>query len=180
MNKVLFFAGSNSSKSINHQLVSFAATQLSTHQAEIIKLTDYKLPLFSEDLERNDGYSEALKNLNNKIQEFNAIVISVNEHNRTVSAYFKNVLDWLSRLDREFLNNKKILLLSTSNGKRGASAALKYTTTVLPRFGAEVIDSFSLPSFSKNFSMQEQAIVDNEQLTEFRKVLKHFEDQLSD
>lgn len=180
MNKVLFFAGSNSSKSINHQLVSFAATQLSNHQAEIIKLTDYKLPLFSEDIERNEGYSEALKNLNKKIQQFDAIVISVNEHNGMVSAYFKNVLDWLSRLDRKFLNDKKMLLLSTSNGKRGASAALEYTTKVLPRFGAEVVDSFSLPSFSKNFSRQEQAIIDDGQLTVFSKVLKQFEDQLSD
>ncbi|MCB0464554.1 MAG: NAD(P)H-dependent oxidoreductase, partial [Aequorivita sp.] len=119
MKKILCFAGSNSSKSINHTLASFVATQIVGQTVEVIKLSDYVLPMFSEDIEREKGYSVDLKMLYNKIKEADALIISVNEHNRTVSAYFKNTIDWLSRLDRKFLEEKKILLMSTSNGRLG-------------------------------------------------------------
>lgn len=174
MKKILFLAGSNSSRSMNHQLVSFAASQVAGHHVEIIKLTDYVLPMFGEDLEREKGYSETLKALHAKIKEADALVISVNEHNRTVSAFFKNTLDWLSRLDRNFLEGKKVMLMSTSDGKRGASAALEYTKNVLPRFGALVVESFSFPSFSENFSKENQSISNEILLLGFTDVLQNF------
>ena len=178
MKKILVFAGSNSSKSINHQLVSFAASQIAGHNVEIIKLTDYDLPIFGEDIERERGYSVDLKMLNNKIKEADALVISVNEHNSMVSAYFKNTIDWLSRNDRKFLEEKKILLMSTSNGKRGAASALEYTNNVLPRFGANIIDSFSFPSFSENFSDETQSISNEVLLLGFNDVLQNFVHQI--
>jgi NAD(P)H-dependent FMN reductase len=178
MKKILFFAGSNSSKSINHKLVSFASSQIAGHTVELIKLTDYDLPLFSEDLERERGYSVDLKMLYNKIKGADALVISVNEHNRMVSAYFKNTIDWLSRLDRKFLDGKKILLMSTSNGKLGAASALEYTKNVLPRFGATIVESFSIPSFSENFSEETQSISNEVLLLGFNDVLQNFAHQI--
>ena len=178
MKKILFFAGSNSSKSINHKLVSFAATQVAVHKVEVIILTDYKLPMFGEDLENEKGYSVELRMLYNKIKEADALVISVNEHNSTVSAYFKNTIDWLSRLDRNFLKDKKVLLMSTSNGKRGAASALEYTKNVLPRFGATIIESFSFPSYSENFSEETNSISNEVLLLGFTDVLQNFVHQI--
>lgn len=178
MKKILVFAGSNSSKSINQHLVSFAASEVQNNIVEKIKLTDFTLPMFGEDIEREEGYSENLKALNKKIQEADALILSVNEHNGTVSAFFKNIVDWLSRLDRNFLSDKKILVMSTSNGKRGAVSALKFTKNVLPRFGAEVVESFSLPSFSTNFSIEEKTITDQTLLPKFTAVLRNFERQI--
>ncbi|HLT49832.1 MAG TPA: NAD(P)H-dependent oxidoreductase [Aequorivita sp.] len=178
MKKILCFAGSNSSKSINNKLVSFAATQIVGHSVEVIKLTDYDLPMFGEDIEREKGYSVDLKMLHNKIKEADALVISVNEHNGAVSAYFKNTLDWLSRLDYGFLKEKKILLMSTSNGKRGAASALEYTKNVLPRFGAIVVESFSFPSYSENFSEETQSISNEVLLLGFTDVIQNFVHQI--
>lgn len=178
MKKILFFAGSNSSKSINHKLVSFAASQIAGHSVEIIKLTDYNLPMFGEDIEREKGYSADLKMLYNKIREADALVVSVNEHNRMVSAYFKNTLDWLSRLDRNFLEGKKALLMSTSNGKFGAASALEYAKIAFPRYGATVVESFSFPSFSENFSEETQSISNEVLLLGFTDVLQNFVHQL--
>lgn len=178
MKKILFFAGSNSSKSINHKLVNFASSQIAGHSAEVIKLTDYDLPLFGEDIERERGYSADLKMFYNKIREADALVISVNEHNGMVSAYFKNTIDWLSRLDRNFLDGKKVLLMSTSNGKRGAASALEYTKNILPRFGATVVESFSIPSYSENFSEETQSISNEELLLGFTDVLQNFVHQI--
>ncbi len=178
MKNILFFAGSNSSKSINHQLVSFAASQVTNHNVETLKLTDYQLPMFGEDIEREEGYSTALKMLNAKITEADALVISVNEHNSSISAYFKNTLDWLSRLDRNFLEGKKVLILSTSNGRRGASSALQQVTDLFPRFGATVVDSFSFPSFSENFSVETPAILNDDLRLSFTNVLQNFVHQI--
>ncbi|WP_347372710.1 NAD(P)H-dependent oxidoreductase [Aequorivita sp. Q41] len=178
MKKILFFAGSNSSTSINHKLVSFAALQLVGYNTQTIKLTDYDLPIFSEDIEREKGFSVNLKMLYNKITEADALVISVNEHNGMVSAFFKNTLDWLSRLDRNFLEGKKILLMSTSPGKRGAASALEYTKNTLPRYGGNVVESFSIPSFYENYSEETQSITDEVLLIGFTDVLQNFAHQI--
>jgi len=175
---MLFFAGSNSSKSINHKLVTFASSQVAGHKVEVIKLTDYDLPLFGEDIESEKGYSTDLKMLYNKIKEADALVISVNEHNGMVSAYFKNTIDWLSRLDRNFLQEKKVLLMSTSNGKRGAASALEYAKNILPRFGATIVESFSFPSYSENFSEENNTISNELLLLGFTDVLQNFLHQI--
>lgn len=178
MTKILLLAGSNNNNSINHKLICFAATFMPTQNTEIIKLTDFELPIFGEDIEREEGYSENLKSLYTKIRLADALVISVNEHNGTVSAFFKNTIDWLSRLDRNFLDGKKVLLMSTSNGRRGAASALEYTKNVLPRFGANIVESFSIPSFTENFSEESQSISNEIILLGFTDVLQNFAHQI--
>ena len=151
MKKILAFAGSNSSTSINVQLLQHVAKRLAGHDIKIQDFSQYELPLYSADREREKGIPVSVKIINRIIQEHDALLLAVNEHNGNVSAYFKNMIDWLSRLDRNFLANKRILLISTSPGRRGAASALEYTKGILPRFGGEIIESFSLPSFQDNF-----------------------------
>ena len=180
MKQVLAFAGSNSSTSINHQLIQFAASKMVGHHVKVIKLTDFPLPMFSEDLERERGYPIELSLLKNEIDKVDALLISVNEHNGTVSAFFKNTMDWLSRLEYKFLADKKILLMSTSNGKRGALSALEYTKGILPRYGGEVVESFAFPSFSDNFSIEQQEITNEVLQMGFIDVLQNFAHQIDD
>jgi len=161
MKKILAFAGSNSSKSINHQLVTYTASRIEGHHVNVIKLTDYPLPLYGIDLEQEGGFSNELKALHELIKESDGLIISVNEHNSGVSAFFKNTTDWLSRFDRSFLENKKILLMSSSTGGRGAFSALDFAKKTLPRFGAEIVDTFSFPKFNDNFSKEENTITES-------------------
>ena len=77
------------------------------------------------------------------------------EEPENITAYFKNLLDWLSRLERSFLVEKKILLMATSPGERGGIAALSIAEKLLSRFGAEIVTTFSLPSFGKNFNVND-------------------------
>lgn len=151
MKKILAFAGSNSSTSINFQLLTHVANRIQGHEVKIQDFTQYELPIYSADWEKEKGMPLSATIINNIIKDHDALVIAVNEHNGNVSAYFKNMVDWLSRLDRNFLVKKKILLISTSPGKRGAASALEYTKGILPRFGGEIIESFSFPSFNDNF-----------------------------
>ena len=151
MKKLLAYAGSNSSTSINQTLVKYATSLLEDTEVKHIKLTDYSLPMYGEDIEKEEGYPITLRELRNEFKWADAILISVNEHNGTVSAFYKNVMDWLSRLEYKFLENKPVFLMSTSDGKRGARSAREYTERVLPRFDAGEITTFELPSYSDNF-----------------------------
>lgn len=57
--KILAFAASTSSNSINKKLVTFVTTLLdTTHQVEILTLNDYEMPLYSQDLEQTQGVPE--------------------------------------------------------------------------------------------------------------------------
>jgi chromate reductase len=49
--KVIAFAATNHSKSINKQLVEYAASLLTKVEVEIIDLNDYELPLYGQDKE---------------------------------------------------------------------------------------------------------------------------------
>ena len=151
MAKILAFAGSNSSTSINFQLVKHTVSLVTGHSVQLLQMSKYPFPMFSEDLEKKEGYSNSLIELKNDIQKSDALILSVNEHNGNPSAYFKNLLDWLSRVERKFVADKKVLLMATSKGKRGGLGALEVTEALLPRFGAEIVASFSLPSFGDNF-----------------------------
>lgn len=151
MKKILAFAGSNSSVSINQQLLNHVLGRIQGHEIKEIKLTDYPLPIYSHDIEKNEGFPINATIIKNLIAESDALVIAVNEHNAGPSAFFKNIIDWLSRVNRSFLEGKKILLISTSPGKRGAASSLEYTKNIFGRFGGEVIESFSIPSFKDNF-----------------------------
>jgi len=159
MAKILVFAGSNSSTSINYQLVKHTASLIENHDVRLLNMVNYPFPMFSEDVERKEGYSNSLVELKNDIQRYDALIISANEHNGNPSAYFKNVLDWLSRLERKFMVDKKVLLMSTSRGKGGAQGALAAVREMLPRFGGDVVATFSLPSYGETFTI-EKGIVD--------------------
>ena len=161
MATILAFAGSNSSTSINFQLVRFTTAQIAGHTTQVLNLANLPFPIYSEDHEKEHGFLNSLVELKKDILNADGIVISVNEHNGGLSAYFKILIDWLSRLDRDFIRDKKVLLMSTSPGKRGAIGAHEAANKMLSRFGAEILGSFSLPSFYDNFDV-EKGIIDVE------------------
>ncbi len=163
MKKIIAFAGSNSSTSINHALVSHVASTIENCDVTVLTLTDYPLPMFGEDIEKQEGFSDTLVRLAAIIKEADGVLISVNEHNGTISAFFKNVIDWLSRVDGSYLSGAKVILLSTSEGARGGQTALKYLTEYYTRKKVTIVASIPFASFSENFSIKEDKIVNEEQ-----------------
>lgn len=180
MKKILAFAGSNSGTSINHTLVQFAASQINSHEVKIIKLTDFPLEMYSADLEKEKGFPLNLKLLLQEIEKADALIVSVNEHNSAPSAFFKNVLDWLSRIKYTFLEDKKILLMSTSPGKGGAAKSLEYVKEAISnRYKGTIVESFSFPSFNENFSKAEHKITNETLALGFTDILQNFEHQIN-
>ena len=91
--KLLAFAASNSKKSINKQLVKYAASQVEGAEIELLDLNDYEMPLFSVEREQALGHPDLAKSFLAKIAASDAIVISFAEHNGSYSAAYKNLFD---------------------------------------------------------------------------------------
>jgi chromate reductase, NAD(P)H dehydrogenase (quinone) len=170
--KILAFSGSNSSKSINHQLVMYAAEQIQGHQVMALKLNDFEIPVYCIDTEQEDGFPEGVELLMEIIKDSDGIIISLAEHNGNVTAFFKSIMDWLSRLDRSFLKGKQIFLLSTSPGKGAGANALELTKQSFTRYKGNIAAAYSMPAFAGNFSMDE--ITDPEEKDKFTIELQKF------
>ena len=56
--KIVAFAGSNSTTSINKQLVTYASSLLTDRDVEILDFNDYYIPTYSIDIEKEEGFSE--------------------------------------------------------------------------------------------------------------------------
>ena len=178
MKKILALAGSNGKNSINKKLLHYVIGRIENHEVKFLELTDYDFPMYGLDYENEKGIPADVQVVKMLISEVDALVISVNEHNSGPSVFFKNITDWLSRVELKFLESKKVLLMSTAPGARGGASALEYYKNVLPRFGADVVESFSLPSFSQNFDVEKQKITDEILLLGLNDVLSNFEQEL--
>ncbi|ETZ21434.1 NADPH-dependent FMN reductase [Pedobacter sp. V48] len=161
--KILAFAGSSSRQSINRQLVIHTISFFKDHDVTLLDLNDFEMPLFSVDREANDGYPEKAYKLIDHISETDLIILSLAEHNGSYSAAFKNVMDWCSRTNSKFFQNKPMLLMSASPGGFGGGNVMNAAIIRLPKLGAEVLTTFSLPSFHQNFD-QETGISNSELL----------------
>ena len=102
MNKnIIAFAGSNSSESINKQLVVYTMRSLAEHHVHLLDLNDYEMPIYSFDRERENGVPDKARQFIDKMKDCDAIICSFAEHNGNFTVAFKNVFDWCSRVDRK-------------------------------------------------------------------------------
>lgn len=153
--KIVAFAGSNSSHSINKQLVQAACKALAAHTIELLDLNDYEMPLYSIDKEKNNGIPNAAIAFLDKLKQADGLIVSLAEHNRSYSTAFKNVFDWCSRAEKVVFAHKKMLLMSTSPGGYGGGNVMAEASKFFPEFGAEIVAAFSLPKFHDNFDPTE-------------------------
>ncbi len=159
--KILAFAASSSSKSINKQLVSYASRLLANTETELLDINDYELPLFSEDKEAELGQPERAKAFLDKIGRSDAIIITFAEHNGSYTAAYKNLFDWASRIEPKVFQNKPMVMLATSPGPGGASSVLATATSSAPFFDGKVKASLSIPDFYENFDSKQGAIIND-------------------
>lgn len=151
MKKILTVSASNSKHSINRTLLEVASSKIEGYEVAMLDIRDYPMPFFSLDREESEGHPETAKQVRALFAEYDAFIISSPEHNGSIPAEFKNLIDWVSRLgdlqNPMFATNKPVFLLSTSPGPRGGSSNIQTLTQLMPFWGADVRSSFSLGSF---------------------------------
>lgn len=173
--KITAFAATNSTQSINLELVKSALDTLQEYEIQILDLNDYEMPIYSP--ERNQaGIPEKALAFNQILKESDALVIGLAEHNGTFSTAFKNIFDWGSRADKALFQQKPMLLLSTSPGPRGGQFVMESAKTIFPFFGGNIKSYFSLPSFQDNF--KEGTIINDNLQQEFEARLNDFKSTL--
>lgn len=149
--KILAFAASNSSQSINKRLVAYASTLLDKHDVEILDINDYEMPIYSHDLEQADGIPDAASKFLDKIAASDGLLISFAEHNGNYTVAYKNLFDWTSRLTQAVYQEKPIVMLSTSPGQGGAKSVLGLASDSAHFFKGKVKATLSVPGFHDNF-----------------------------
>ena len=102
MKKIVAFGASSSKKSINKQFASYAASLISDADSIIIDLNDFEMPIYSIDYENDKGIPEKAFKFKEIIKSADGIIISFAEHNSVYTAAFKNIFDWISRIEKLF------------------------------------------------------------------------------
>ena len=172
MKKIIAFAGSNSKNSINKKLATFVANEVKGAEAEVLDLNDFELPLYGIDYEIKHGIPDNAKQFLDKIKNSDGIVLSLAEHNGAYATVFKNIFDWMSRIDGKLWSNKPMLLMATSPGGRGGSTVLEIAKGRFSYMGGNIIADFSLPSFNDNFS--DGKIINNELNNKLQEAISAF------
>lgn len=97
--KILAFAGSLRKDSTNKKLVKIAikGAQEAGGDVTYIDLKDYPLPVYDQDIEDAQGLPENALKLKTLMLEHDGFLISCPEYNSSLSAAFKNTIDWASR-----------------------------------------------------------------------------------
>ena len=150
--KIIAFGASSSKQSINKQLATWVAEHV-PGESKILDLNDYEMAIYSIDREKMDGIPALAQQFKQEINQADGIIISFAEHNGSYSAAFKNIFDWISRLEKPIWSDKPMFLLSTSPGPRGGKGVLATAVSSFPHQGGNVVASFSLPGFHRSFNL---------------------------
>lgn len=157
--KILAFAGSLRKDSFNKKLVKIAVKGAEDAGALVtyIDLKDYPLPIYDQEIEDTQGLPENAKKLKQLMWEHDGFLISCPEYNSSMSAAFKNAIDWASRnasKDETYLScfiDKVVILMSASPGQLGGLRGLVHARAM---FGN--INSIVLPQ-TKSISQADKA-----------------------
>ncbi|MDQ0513787.1 chromate reductase [Mycoplasmoides fastidiosum] len=155
MDKTLVIAAVNSANSINLDLskkISYAGSY------DLLDLNDYKqnLPILSNSLLAEKKFPEQIKEILVKLTGYQNVIIVTPEHNGYYSAFFKNIMDWLSRLDNAFFLDKNVVLVVASPGKLGGLSLRKFASETLKYTGAKSIKDFEFGSYSVDQDVAEK------------------------
>ncbi|MEL7398447.1 MAG: NAD(P)H-dependent oxidoreductase [Pseudomonadota bacterium] len=146
--KTLAFAASNHSQSINGALVGYAAARLKMvspgAEIEFIDINDYEMPIYSMDREKSDGVHPLAQNFFGKIGDADALIVSFAEYNGYVTAAWKNIYDWMSRIDQKVWQDKPIVLLAATPGPRAGANVLQTQEFTAPFFGMDIKGNYGV------------------------------------
>lgn len=151
---IITFGASNNKQSINSQLAVYASSLFKDATIEVLDLNDFEMPIYSQEREKTSGIPALAQQFYQKIGSADTLVISLAEHNGSYSTAFKNIFDWVSRINGKVFQDKLTLLLSASPGPRGGVTVLNAALERWPYMGAVIKGSLSFPDFYKNFNTE--------------------------
>src|SRR5690625_3709176 len=171
--KLVGIVGSPAEKSYNRLLLQFIAKHYSDLiDLEVIDIDN--IPLFNQSDDQT--HTEPIQNLSRKIQAADGVIIATPEHNRTIPAALKSVIEWLS-FKIHPLENKPVLIVGASYYDQGTSRAQLHLRQILesPGVGAFAFPGNEFLLGKAKEAFDEKGRLKDEGTTEFLKsVLEKF------
>lgn len=96
MASLLGISGSLRRESFNTALLH-AASELVPEGSHLEVATIEGIPLYSQDVEANEGIPEPVASLKDRIASADGLILATPEYNHSIPGPFKNAIDWLSR-----------------------------------------------------------------------------------
>ena len=160
ISRILCFAGSNRSGSLNQALAGAMAKQLGLLELDVtfLSLRDYPLPLYDADDEASKGLPEEAVRLAAQMASHDGIFIASPEYNASIPPLLKNALDWVSRVPAKKghpFRTPVYAIGSASPGKFGGARGLMHLRQILVAMGAVVLpDQISITQATDAFDVK--------------------------
>lgn len=117
--RLVAIAGSIGEESYNRMLLKFMARKYQDLvEIELVDISE--VPVFTQDDDLSD--SVAIQNVYQKVFSADGVILATPEHNHTVPAAMKNVIEWLSYKLHPF-DGKPVWIVGASYFNQGSSRA---------------------------------------------------------
>lgn len=119
--KLITICGSLREKSFNKAICT-SLPELAPQGCSVTQAPSFAdFPLYNADLQKENGFPDAVGALANAIAEADGVVIVSPEYNFTIPGGLKNALDWISRFPNQPFKNKPVALQSAAAGMLGGA-----------------------------------------------------------
>lgn len=136
--KFVGLIGSNADQSYNRMLLQYIRKQFKIKfELELLEIND--VPMFNQDDNWQDSFQ--LRLIYNKVTRADGVIIATPEHNHTITAALKSVLEWLS-YDVHPFDSKPVMIVGASYYDQGTSRAQVHLRKILEAPG---VNAYTLP-----------------------------------
>lgn len=133
--KLVGIVGSNAPKSYNRTLLQYIKKQYKEKiDLDIIEID--QVPLFNQS--NDQTHSEVIQDIATRIEQANGIIIATPEHNHTIPAALKSLIEWLS-FKIHPIENKPVMIVGASYFTQGSSRAQLSLRMILDSPGVNAI-----------------------------------------
>ena len=133
--KFVGIVGSAAEVSYNRYLLQYIKKQFKPlFDLEILEIKD--IPLFNQSDDQTN--TQKIQRLNTKIKGADGVIIATPEHNHTIPAALKSVLEWLS-FKIHPLENKPVMIVGASYYDQGSSRAQLHLRQILDAPGVNAL-----------------------------------------
>lgn len=153
--KLVGIVGSNAPKSYNRQLLQFIQKHYKNlFELDIIEID--QVPLFNQSDDQT--HSPVIQDIAKRIEQANGVIIATPEHNHTIPAALKSLIEWLS-FKIHPLENKPVMIVGASYFSQGSSRAQLSLRMILDSPGVNAIvlpgNEFLLGNVKEAFDSEE-------------------------
>jgi chromate reductase len=144
--KILAFAGSLRRHSFNRRVLRAAVAGAEAAGAEVtfVDLRDYPMPVYDPDEQEARGFDENALKFQRLVSRHDGLLIASPEHNGSVPASLKNVIEWASRRNDDYeggrvFPGKVAALMAAAPNAFGGTRSLVHLRGVLTSVGVHVL-----------------------------------------